>query len=303
MRVVHIVLGVWLLAAAVLKVQADSHSPGGDHSNWLTSRFALLAEAGLEAVLGAWLIAGAWRAVVRWVGVAFFIGVGCVAVAEALGHQASCGCFGSVAIPPWLTATLDVAAVILLWLCPPEIGRTFSWRRIIVGVGILVCVAAVALRMEMSVVVVGNLVSDSGQMDFGVAGSTVVLETTQWIGKRLPIAQHIDVWPQISHGRWVVLLVHYDCRHCMAAVDNFEAEAANSASNSRAPRLAVIELPPYAPATEPVSHAPTLGGSLDNQRDWFASTPVALLLEDGTVRASIEANEAQEPRSEWWAGK
>jgi hypothetical protein len=42
-------------------------------------------------------------------------------------------------------------------------------------------------------------------------------------------------------------------------------------------------------------------GRLDTSRDWFATTPVAILLDDGIVQAAIDGEAAVTPNPAWWS--
>jgi hypothetical protein len=124
----------------------------------------------------------------------------------------------------------------------------------------------------------------------------VVLEPEKWIGSWFTLAGHIDdVGKQLTAGRWVVLLVHRDCDHCIAAVPRYVS--AVTATGDRW-HLALIEMPPYAdaPAAPPWQLAPgQIAGRLDTSRDWFATTPVAVYLNDGKVVAAHEGEAAAAP--------
>jgi len=66
--------------------------------------------------------------------------------------------------------------------------------------------------------------------------------------------------------------------------------------------VAIIEMPPYAGAGEGFapSSALALTGRLDTTRDWFATTPVAVLFDHGIVQAAAEGDAAATPNREWW---
>jgi hypothetical protein len=60
----------------------------------------------------------------------------------------------------------------------------------------------------------------------------------------------------------------------------------------------VIELPPFAEAGEPPPWrlpAGVLSGRLDTSHDWFATTPVAVYVEDGKVISAREGEDALRP--------
>jgi hypothetical protein len=64
------------------------------------------------------------------------------------------------------------------------------------------------------------------------------------------------------------------------------------------PRLAVIEMPPFGDATDPPPWQlppSVIAGRLDETRDWFATTPVALRLKDGLTISAKESEAAETP--------
>lgn len=301
---IGLALGSVLLAAAILKVRGDAFTPDAETTTFFTSRPIILAEAGIELALGAALIAGLWPRVIRKVAMAFFAVVFCVAATEAIQRKASCGCFGQLVVPPWVTALGDAAALAALWFCPPRDAALTSTRRLMSGIGLLLAIVGICLGIEVRrphFVTLGRLDGDVPGQSLGTAGASVDLRPSQWVGNRFPLAAHIAVvGPQLMQGRWIVLLVHHDCAHCLAAIDMFEAESINAISKPGAPGLVVIELPPYSDPDAKLVHPPTVLGALDESRDWYAPTPVALLLENGIVKAESETNEAGEPDSKWW---
>jgi hypothetical protein len=149
--------------------------------------------------------------------------------------------------------------------------------------------------------------------DFGKPGELVVLEPEKWTGEKFSLADHIDAGSQLKTGQWIVLLVHHDCEHCATAVPRYIAAFGTSAAfptsdpQPRAPdsppaRLAVIELPPFGdPADPPPWQLPpyVLSGRLDGSRDWFATTPVAIVVKDGIMISAKEADAAENPDPSW----
>jgi hypothetical protein len=67
--------------------------------------------------------------------------------------------------------------------------------------------------------------------------------------------------------------------------------------------LAVIEMPPFADATDPPPWQlppSVLSGHLDQRRDWFATAPVAFLIKDGIVISATESDAAEIPDPVWF---
>jgi uncharacterized membrane protein YoaK (UPF0700 family) len=275
-------LGMVLLSAGMLKMYSIYIPLSTDKAPYLTAVFVNI-ELGAELLLGTILLAGIWPKAAIRIALAFFVTAGCVAMSEAFRRLPSCGCFGRVPVPPAATASFDLFAVgVLAFSSAPPSSHT-RWRMIVAG-GILMAIigtGTVLVGLRPRVI---ELTGNGDQQGIGLPGSLVVFEPMDWLGKPLPIASHINIGSQIAHGRWLILLVHHDCEDCRAAIARFQA------MGTSAPPLAVIEMPPYADAGEKLVDAPTILGRLDTSHDWFATTPVALRLEDGTVRQAAEGN-------------
>ncbi len=63
----------------------------------------------------------------RWAALAAFIAFFGASTSKALAGEATCGCFGRVAISPRWTASLDFAAILALWLWQPAEGSGRPW--------------------------------------------------------------------------------------------------------------------------------------------------------------------------------
>lgn len=114
-----------------------------------------------------------------------------------------------------------------------------------------------------------------------------VLEPEIWIGKELPIIEHIDIAETLRKGTWLVLLYHYDCPGCGAAIPKYEQMARELAGNEDFLRIALIALPPY--SRGPISeNCPCTLGKLDQTKKWFVTSPATALLTDGQVTSAWE---------------
>ena len=119
--IVRIVLGVLLLAAAVLKLNGLSVS-AVPRVGWFAQPWVQLAAVEWEAVLGLWLLSGAhprgsWLAAVgtflAFAGVSGYLGwVG----------VASCGCFGARPVNPWHAFLADAITLVLLAASRPRLA-------------------------------------------------------------------------------------------------------------------------------------------------------------------------------------
>lgn len=70
-----------------------------------------------------------------------------------------------------------------------------------------------------------------------------VLELETWVGKKLPILEHIDIGDQLKKGTWLILLYHYDCPGSGQAIPMYEQMAPDLAGNEDFLRIALIAVP------------------------------------------------------------
>ncbi len=309
-RYAAFVLGLLLIAASLSSVWAEArypHVPGEPSSaSWLSPRTLDEMVAAGEALLGLMLVAALWPRHAWSVSACLFTIFAVVTAAEALMGKSSCGCFGAVQIRPVYTMCLDLAAIALLLLTgrpatsgpgPPTARKWLAAG----GVGVS-WVLAVAVFWQTR-----PAIATAAGQDFGKAGELVVLEPEKWGGQRFDLPEHIDAGSQLASGKWIVLLVHHDCDHCAAAVPRYVEELRSSEGGTRneyaRTRLAVIEMPPFGDAADPPPWqlpASVFTGRLDQTRDWFATTPIALLVKDGLVIASKDGDEAESPDPGWF---
>ena len=118
-RVVSVLLGLVLLTAAVLKTHQLATEPVLG-AGLVESRWFLATAVQYELLLGFWLISGHFPRAAWWVALGTFGAFAVVAAAKGIAGEASCGCFGRIAMSPWLTLTLDVSAVVALCWCDPR---------------------------------------------------------------------------------------------------------------------------------------------------------------------------------------
>lgn len=115
----------------------------------------------------------------------------------------------------------------------------------------------------------------------------VVLAPETWIGQRFPLVAHIDIGDQLAEGLWLVLLHRPDCSACRDAVSQYELLAQDFSTNSGCPRIALIQLPPYAPDAKTIDDVPWVSGHLNDAKQWRLSGPVSVLIESGQVQSAF----------------
>ena len=284
-RLTRVLVGLVLLGAAALKAHqlATSPVPG---EGLLSTRWLLTLWVEVEIVLGVWLVSGlaarrAWQAAVGC-----FVVFAVVTFVKAVRGDASCGCFGRVDVNPWVTLVLDVAALAALVRfrpSPEETGLSPAVRRRRLRMAAASGAAMGLAALIGSVVYAPATLSEEGQV---VGDSRIVLlEPRKWVGAPCPLLKHTDVARPLAKGRWTVVLYHHDCPRCEERVPEFARRAREQASRMAKAKVAMIELPPHAPAGRSLlpPETPCLTGKVDAGRDWFVATPTVLTLSEGVV--------------------
>ncbi len=124
--VVSIVIGSVLLIAVALKGYEVATEELLEDS-LLTSRWFLMLAVEFEVLLALWLVGGFYQfypAITRCVAVVYFLILAEVALDAVVKGQPSCACFGKALVPPWVTGSFDVFALVLLVAAPlPHASR------------------------------------------------------------------------------------------------------------------------------------------------------------------------------------
>lgn len=120
-----------------------------------------------------------------------------------------------------------------------------------------------------------------------IASSYELLDPVGWVGKELPILEHIDIREQLEQGTWFIQLYPYDCQDCAKAILVYERMTRDMAGAGDSVQVASVEMPPYGP--KPIGAGSTCKwGRLADVNQWFVTTPVVAVLIDGTVTRAWE---------------
>ncbi|MCR4414452.1 MAG: hypothetical protein NUV77_18695, partial [Thermoguttaceae bacterium] len=262
---VRLVVALLLLVSAALKAYELATEPTLTHG-LLHSRWFMAAVVEFEIFFGSWLLAGVYSRATRFVAVACFCVFACVSALKGLSGEASCGCFGKLAVNPWYTFCLDVACVVALSAWPAEDERRVRdsrFRRAGAAVA-----ASVAIGIPAGVLMANcsaARVDESGEM-LG-DGRVVIRDPATWVGKRFPLLRHIDVGDRLRSGNWIIVLYHYDCPVCQQALPTYEQVSKTLVASGAPTRMALIEVPPYGDDGGVRSRDGPLYGRLDAAKD------------------------------------
>jgi hypothetical protein len=85
-----------------------------------------------------------------------------------------------------------------------------------------------------------------------------------------------------------VVLYDHGCGVCRAAAPTFDRKAREGE------RIAMVEMPPYAPADDELipPSSPCLRAKLADRWTWFATTPVVMKVRDGIVISAATGEHA-----------
>jgi hypothetical protein len=297
--VVRILIAAVLLTAAALKGHQLATEPVLG-SGLLDSRWFLIGVVEFELFFGLWLLGGllpkaTWAAALMCFGL-----FACVSLYKALSGHATCGCFGRVPVNPWYTTTLDLAIVVSLVRRRP-LGLSFSFGDLTFARSIIILVVWLCFGLPIAFAMgsyTDATLSDAGEIIGN--GAIVVLKPETWIGKRFPLLGHVDIGDKLSSGLWLVLLHRHSCSACREAASQYESLAKEFAAKSNCPKIALVEVPPYALKTTAAVDGAWVYGRLSDAEEWQLSGPASVLVNAGNVQNVFsDGREVELARAIW----
>jgi len=305
------VLGLLLLTGAVLKGWQLLTEPLANNDIW-SNRLFLIFVVEFELALAIWLLSGLFKKAAWLVSLLCFSLFSMITLYKGITGAESCGCFGSVHVNPWITLfAIDLPSVIALSFLRPQLSlqpRMSFLPRIIVrgklqreSIKSLIVEFfdpmpsfrrfATAFTIGLTILGVTTPILAFNE-PARITSRYEVLEPSEWVGKELPILEHIDIAETLKKGTWLVMLYHYDCPDCETAIPKYEQMASVLQGNGDFLRIALIAVPPYGryPGHKgPVGeNSPCTLGRLLETKEWFVTTPAVALLTDSLVTAAWE---------------
>lgn len=265
-RVAAVILGV----AAVLKLHAEYFNHAGFRSRWDS-----MLLINIELWLAAWLWSG-WKSHwARWTVVACFLSFAAISFWKGWEGATSCGCFGKVAVNPWMTFALDTVILgLLLTSQDAPISRQSRWSLgTWTGIGgaiSLTVVSFIMLAMEHSA-----MAAQQGFL-YQEQSRTFILDPREWVGHEFTLARHTDKPLELMHGEWLAVLFHHDCSICESLLEELDQ------MDELPIPTALVELPPHSTDSPHDAHRILLT-KLDEASEWFVETPSAVLIKNGLV--------------------
>jgi hypothetical protein len=266
-----------LIVSAALKTHVLLAVPSPEFL--ISGSFPLtLSVVWLEFLLAAWL-ASRWQPkLATLTAVAVFTIFAMVSLFKLSRGATNCGCFGAFQTSPWLSLTLDLAAIVCLvfnYSLPQHSGR--QWVTSVFGLAAIVCLLQVALVTRFSPFL------SSGEIIFDGYSGITFLEPSKWVEKEFPLIPWLENGDQLKQGRWTVFLLISQCDLCHEVLKTLP-------KNNGEVRVAVIEFPPYlVPRAD--EKADAFYFQIDAEKKWFVAAPVKLETRDGIVTAVTTRDE------------
>jgi len=312
-QIVMFIAGAVLVLAAGLKVHQLLTEPILSKGFWESWLFFVI-QIPLEFGLGIWLCCGLFKKagwLLGTIGYGFFC---VVTLYKAVTGEASCGCFGTVDVNPWLTfAMIDVPLFILLLIFRPKGEKLLPppWPSVkhFFGVAIPTAILLPAivlisvfnrvpedkiwLEKPDNTSVVKPIVKPTVEPnDANTAKNPQAEANTPAVAGQVPMLQYIDIADKLNKGIFVVLLYHHNCPNCREAIPKYDKISRELGNDEGSIRFAFVEVPPYGPADKDPVPADTIAlkGKLDTSKKWFFETPVIVLINNGYLLKYWQTN-------------
>jgi len=203
-----------------------------------------------------------------------------VSLMKGLSGEASCGCFGTITVNPWITMVFDLVIVCCLTVFRERLDWSFpplDRKKILAVLVAWFVLAGPALFFMLSLKQQPHATLGT-QFTAPDGTRMILLEPDTWIGKEFPlISQFVE--PEGSEillsGTWQVLLVQPDCRDCEQMMEELEERKPEN--------VAIVVIPSGSGKKILQTSFPTF--VLDRQNGWFASTPCVVKLDAGVCVA------------------
>jgi len=294
----RVIIPLWLGTGAVLKIMDGSPSnlPAA-LVKWLGAlgvdlRFVLEFSIAVELIVVGVMILVPGLA--RLAGILMLGSFLPVLIGDVALGASSCGCFGAVQIPPWVTLVTDVIFLIALLLIARgvpalKMPRSLPTGQVVVAGLWSVLSVAVAFGLTSSGIPAEIESNGPEAVSSGPAEGYYLPDYDSWIGQsfsQLDVARWIRGLPaDLDDGQQYMLFYRKDCEHCHELMEFFFTEE--------------LPLPTTAVAVPDRAGFPTVGvqpfvcagcrlAELPAGVDWFLQTPVLVKLADGVVECAAE---------------
>lgn len=293
-----VMAGLVLIAATVLKIHHLLTEPIISEGFWESREFFLI-QIPLELGLGIWLVCGLFRKAAWVVAVLSFGLFIVVTLQKGLIGAESCGCFGRVHVNPWITlSAIDIPLFLALLIFRPKgyklLPPPWPSAKHFFGVAIP---TFIVIGVIMPVMIFNKPPDKTDKYE--------VVRPEEWTGKEpasekqtgeeqvseeWSMLKYIDIANFLRSNIVVVMFYSTECDTCHDAIALYDRMGRDMAGSEDLIQFALIEIPPYASEQDGfvAVDTPCLTGRLDSSKDWYMTTPLVVLIQDGLVVKSWE---------------
>ena len=202
-------LGGVLCLAAILKAAIALRAPGEGFETNLA-----LAASCIEVAIGSALVVRFRPAIaLPAAGLLFVLFAGVSSIGTVRG-VASCGCFGTVSVPPWALLIFDVAAAVgLLWVPRSADSKKRVQPNALDAACIGMFFVGLAVGSELYPRL-GSVTSLLSAEAIAAANTVIIDKSNLRPGRPCPLLHHFRIDADLSRGEWKVILARPGCRHC-----------------------------------------------------------------------------------------
>lgn len=299
----RVIVPLWLFIGAVLKIVdlSPTHLPaaiikwaGGVGVDLMfVLRFSIAAEL---IVVGVMVLVAP---LARWTGIVMLASFIPVLVGDLALGASSCGCFGAVAMSPWITLVTDVTfflGLVVFGRGEPRLDLTTNLPTLRVVAAGLWGLAGVALAFGLR-----SPAQPAPAIDPSTSGPQTAValpadgyylpDYETWMGRpftELDVASWVHGLPEdIASGSQYVLFYRKDCEHCHELMEIYFSGALPWPTTA----IAVPERAGF--PTENLQPFPCVEcrlAELPAGVDWFLQTPVLVRLVEGIVECVSEVD-------------
>ena len=258
-------LGAVLCFAAALKGVHAFNSPGEGLVTFLT-----VLGSCVEVVIGVSLLLRFRPSIsVPAASLFFALMAGAAWIATVRG-AASCGCFGSVEVPPRVMLLVDAGAAAALLLGLRRSGATSQQRTAIL-------LATCSASFLISIVVGSALHLTPRSLATLRSPNGMNLEESDLrLGEPFIMIQYIQIDADLSQGEWKIIFVDSECRICKQTLRGGECKPEGQE------RVAVIQVDRNEGWTL-YKECHAVLGRMVSSKNWNISTPRTMRLKDGRL--------------------
>ncbi len=295
----RVIVPAWVLTGAVFKfMEATPRNLPGKTILTLADRFSLDLNWTLAVLIGLEFMAVAVMLCLARLArpmALFVLSVfGLVLIGEMVqGNVTSCGCLGSIKIPPWAMLAVDGSLLLAVMLFDPSSLIRFSRSR-----------SPIVVAMSLTIVGFGasywQIIYTQQAPPIDSGGGTVLTvpdywfksDVSEWVGKpwtEVDLLSFMARKPSgLDAGKRYVVFYNRTCEHCQ---EMFLSDLNNPEMMSMVTAIEVPQSKTVLTSENAWWPGPSDGFellSLPLGCDWIITTPLALRIVDGVVRCATE---------------